>query len=167
MTQIQSFVRRWFRVVCSMGLLAITVGHAAEPVPAAATTAQTGADKSDKTETTAGSDTSKASGSGVSERLRHKNRAVTAGASTTVSASGQAPGGSRPVQHQETDLNFIREPATTKTVPQHTPEWTDSNIPDPGRSEPAGKGDTADSDTGAGRKQGEKPAAGGDGKNNP
>jgi hypothetical protein len=162
MTRIQLFTRGYCGVLCSIGLMAVATGQAAEPVPPGATAAETSTVESSEAETNANSDASQAHESGVPERLRHKNRAVTVGAPTAASASGQAASSSRSVQHHETDMNFVSESAATKTPPQQTPEWTYPISSDPGRTESAEKGGTTDIKMGDGENQ----AAEGDKKDN-
>ncbi len=153
MTQFESFTRQSFIVLCLLGLIAVASGQAAEPVQPGATAAETSAVESSEGESNAESGVSQTGGTRVPERLRHKSRAATAGTSSSASSDGQAPAGSHSVQHHESDLDFVRESAGTKKIPQHTPEWTNPKASDPGRSEPAEKGATANINMGVGEGQ--------------
>jgi hypothetical protein len=150
MMQCESFTHRSLKILCSVGLMAVATGQAAEPAQSGVTAAETSTVESREVGSNAGSDPSPAQGPGVPERLRHKNRAVTVGAPASSSARAQAPGISSSVQHNESDMDFIRESAKGKTPPQHTPEWTNAKGADPGHSDSAKQGGTADINIGVG-----------------
>ena len=146
-----SVSHRSFGILCAVALMAAVQVQAADPDPPGST--QTGTTDSNRVETNAGTPTPENPGSGVAERLRHKDRAVTAGVNESASALKPPPGRSSAVQHNQTDMELVREGAASKSPPHHSPEWTDSNEADPGRSGAAEKGGTADINIGVGENQ--------------
>jgi len=91
----------------------------------------------------------------VSERLRHKERAVSTRSVPAGELTQSEPKESAAAQHRESDLNFVNRSAKPSSTPRHTPEWTNPGSSDPGRSGKGEKGGTEDINIGVGelRKQ--------------